>query len=162
MRNLIIVGLFIFSFSSFAGKLNFSSLDCSVEHPYPTSAEKLFKLKIKFKSVISAVNDSGLDKTQVADMFINHSLGGGKTGTISLKDISFRQSTSAYGYELAFRKKILGSKYESFASLQPNFQGLFSKSVISYRGNIEINAYVNGKDEMIIKTEDLSCIPNLE
>ncbi len=162
MRTFFTVGLFIFSFSSFAGKLNFSSLDCSVEHPYPTSAEKLFKLKLKFKSVISAVNDSGLDKTQVADMVVNHSLGGGKTGTISLKDISFRQSTNAYGYELAFRKKLLGSKYESFASLQPNFQGLFSKSVISFRGNIEINASVNGKDEMIIKTEDLTCIPKQE
>lgn len=162
MKTLITTALFIFSFNSFAGNMDFSTLNCSVESPYASSAEKLFKLTLKFKSVVSAVNNSGLDKTQIVDLIITHSMGEGKTRTIALKDTFLKQYTSTYGYELVFRGKFFGSEYNSYISLSPNFEGVLSKTVRSYKGNIELNATLeDGYDAMIMKTSYLSCVLKL-
>ncbi|OFZ45795.1 MAG: hypothetical protein A2381_09350 [Bdellovibrionales bacterium RIFOXYB1_FULL_37_110] len=161
MRSLITTALVIISFNSFAGNLDVSSLDCTVNHPQPNNVEKEFRLQLKFESVISAINDSGLDKTQKADLTITYSIGEGKNQTVVINNISLRQSTSAYGYELAFNAKVLGSQYNSFFSLSPKFKGFLSKSVSSFDGLIELNGLIENYDSMLIKTEYLTCTPSL-
>jgi hypothetical protein len=157
MKTLITTSLLFFSFSSFGSSPEVSTLTCSVKRSYLTSTEKQFKLTLKFKPTISAVNNSGLAKTQIADIAVTHSVGRDVIQTISLKDISIQQETRFYGYELLFVKTLLGSAYDSFLSLAPRFQG---NSVKSYDGRLELNGMVNGNDAMIMKTEDLSCVVN--
>lgn len=158
MKTFILSILLIVSFNSLAAKVEFSSLDCGVDHSKPNASEKIFKITLQFKKAISSINDSGLDKVQNADIAIKY-FDKGSIKTTNIKEIPFRQSTRAYGYELAFNRKILGSEYNSFMSVAPNFSGVFGKKLTSFQGRLEINAKFEGRDLMIMKTESLICTP---
>ncbi|OFZ76428.1 MAG: hypothetical protein A3K03_08910 [Bdellovibrionales bacterium RIFOXYD1_FULL_44_7] len=161
MKSLITTALTVISLNSFAGNLDFSLLDCTVNHPQPNEAEKVFSLQLKFDTVVSAINDSGLDKTQKVDLTVTHAIGESKTRTVVISDITLSQATGAYGYELAFNSRVLGSQYNSFFNLSPKFKGFLSKSVSSYDGLIELNGLIENYDSMLIKTEYLTCTPSL-
>jgi hypothetical protein len=144
------------SLSSIAS-VNFSQLDCSV--PPTGKASEAFKFKLALKNTTSAINNSGLDKTLDADISVTYLVAGRDVRTTIVRNLRLRQSTSAYGYEIAMNRRIQNSEYNSFFSLQPEFKkSLFSSpKLIGFDGLMELNMVIDGYDGMIMKSERVKC-----
>lgn len=159
MKTIIVTALLFCSVSGFAREVNFSELNCVVNSSHATNAQKSFRMKLTFESEVSAVNGSGLDKVQNADLTITYALEKDEVKTVTVNNVSLRQATESYGFELSFRKYLLDSEYYSFMVLTPEFSGFLNKSLKSYNGALELNGLVNEYDALILKTEYLVCNP---
>ena len=157
----------MFSLTSFAAdETIFSGLECKIESSdRPADHEKAFKLNIRFKDKIDAKNDSGLAKTLNSDLSIRFLDKVGALRTLDVKDLGATQETSSFGYEIHTGARIQNSNYMSNLSIQPKFKRTFFKQRLEeYSGSLELNAVVDGNDDMLIKTSNaaiLVCKPIL-
>ena len=165
MKAIVFASLLLSSFSLFAANTNFSLLNCSVKQNQPREFEKAFNLKLKFKNITNAVNDSGLDEYLKADMTITYSAGEGRINTATVLDLELGQTTGAYDYEIHLNRKILGSNFPTNLSLHPVFKNfVFNKSLVQYKGSLELNMDVNGNDITPMSTSssgEIICTPGL-
>jgi hypothetical protein len=148
------------SLNAFAS-VEFSELHCRIvdlDLSGEGRASSEFLMEIKLKNKSSAINNSGMDKTIKSDLRVSY-LVGKEVRSIVLPDISFRQASGTYRYEIAMKRRVNGSTYDSFISLHPEFKrSIFhGSSLKSYRGEIELNMLIDGHDAMVMKSAELVC-----
>jgi hypothetical protein len=158
MKALLIFPLLaMVSLNSFAADTSFRVLNCYVDEKYPTEIENMFSMQIRLKQAQSAINPDPWARTFKADIEIKS-----RDYNEVIKDITLAQETSFYGHQLSFHSRISNSSYQSYLFLHPSFKGVFSKKLVDFDGNTEINVksdasrFSNGELD-VIKTSKLKC-----
>lgn len=160
MKILFTVFLSVFTLNSFA-TVDFSQLNCRIvdlDLSGEGRASREFRLEMKFKGKASAINNSGMDRTLSSDLRVSYVVGNEIRSSV-IRDVNFRQATGSYSYEVAMKRRVMGSTYDSFISLRPEFiRSVFHGSKLkSYRGEIELNMLIDGYDAMVMKSAELVC-----